>query len=93
VVGAVADGDCIFALTEAGAADFAPTWTRAHDSRRLSFRINPAQRGVERNSPPYQIRRYTAPQGSRWSIALSIQSASASKPQWARDSRSNRSLN
>jgi hypothetical protein len=32
-----------------------------HDSGRLSFRINPAQRGVERNSLPYQSRRKRAP--------------------------------
>jgi hypothetical protein len=32
-----------------------------HDSGRLSLRINPAQRGVERSSRPYQSRRYRAP--------------------------------
>jgi hypothetical protein len=32
-----------------------------HDSGRFSFRINPAQRGVERSSLPYQSRRKRAP--------------------------------
>jgi hypothetical protein len=36
-------------------------WGWDHDSGRLSFRINPAQRGVERSSLPYQNRKYTAP--------------------------------
>jgi hypothetical protein len=35
------------------------TW--CHDSGRLSFRINPGQRGVERSSLPYQVRRKSAP--------------------------------
>jgi hypothetical protein len=36
-------------------------WDCHHDSGRLSFRINPAQRGVQRSSLPYHSRRYGAP--------------------------------
>jgi hypothetical protein len=39
----------------------AERWGSNHDSGRLSFRINPAQRGVERSSLPYQSRRKRAP--------------------------------
>ena len=56
-----------------------------HDSGRLSFRISPAQRGVVRSSAPYQNRSNMELIGSRWSMAFSNQSASASnswRTQW-----------
>ena len=54
MVGAVADGDCIFALTEAGAADFAPTVDRCSrfPQIELPHQPGPARSGAQLPSVP-----------------------------------------
>ena len=72
-------------IREADALRLSQRLSGNHDSGRLSFRISPAQRGVVRSSAPYQNRSNMELIGSRWSMAFSNQSASASnswRTQW-----------